>query len=107
MPGVKYDLAQPYIFFREGSSFRPLPIARYQFSLPDSTVRFETYEWDDTPPPGGKFAERRELNSHDPSRDTFVEKFEELRASIVGRIGPPTESKPLHREVDDKGPHWV
>ena len=107
MPGTKYDLAQPYILFRKGSSFRPLPIARYQFSIPDSTVRFETYEWDDTPSPGGKFAKRRDLGAHDPSKDAYVEKFRELRSSVVKRIGPPTESKPLHKEVDDKGPHWV
>lgn len=99
----RYELdPTPVVFQRQPEGFEPTPTVKYFYSLPDSTVRVVTYEWD-----RDASADLEEPEPEPTERlGEYNAQYEKLRAELVRELGDPEAAQELREQRGSSGLYW-
>jgi hypothetical protein len=84
-----YEIAQPLIIKRVNNEFLPV-FAEYFFSVPDSTLRYVSYDWEKGK--YGNYNDKPEMWKEESTKiDEYNEKYEKLKNELINNFGQPIE----------------
>ena len=85
----KYEISQPLIVKRSNNGFLPV-YAEYFFSIPDSTLRYISYDWEIDR--YGNYNNKPKIWKEESVKiDEYNKQYEKLKDELINKFGEPTE----------------
>jgi len=85
----EYELANPIIVLRPSKNDLPI-YTEYFFSLPDSTLRFVSYDWEIDR--YGNYNDKQKIWKREANKlGQYNEKYEDIKTYLIDKLGQPTE----------------